>query len=170
MTDSSERFARFAPISAVFVALACGGPSFDGAVYRNDELAFRVGPVPQTWRQIEVSEALVAFRDDDKNATVAVNGRCGKDGDDVPLQALTHHLFLHFTDRQIVSQEVTPMDGRDALRTELVAELDGVPKRYTVYVMKKDGCVYDFLHIADTTAPAETRAEFERFVRGFGTL
>ena len=60
MTDSSERFARFAPISAVFVALACGGPSFDGAVYRNDELAFRVGPVPQTWRQIEVSEALVA--------------------------------------------------------------------------------------------------------------
>jgi hypothetical protein len=69
-----------------------------------------------------------------------------------------------------MSQEVLQMDGRDALRTEIRAELDGVPKHYTVYVLKKDGCVYDFLHIADSGAPAESRAEFERFVRGFGTL
>lgn len=153
-----------------FALVSCGGPQFDGRVYRGEDMSFRLGRVPDAWRPIEVSEALIAYRDDAHGATIAVNGRCGKDGDDVPLQALTHHLFLHFTDRQIVSQEVLPMDGRDALRTELLAELDGVPKHFTVYVLKKDGCVYDFLHIADTGAPAEGRTEFERFVRGFATL
>ena len=152
-----------------FLLAACAGPNFDGRVYRNEELAFRVGPVPPGWRPIEVSEALLAFRDDTHGATIAINGRCGKDGDDVPLQALTHHLFLHFTDRDVVSQEVLPMDGRDAMRTEIVAELDGVPKRFTVYVLKKDGCVYDFMHIAEAGASTEGRVEFERFVRGFST-
>ncbi len=164
-------FSRFLLVAPALVAAAsCGGPSFNGSVYRGEDLSFRIGPVPASWRQIEVEETLLAFRDDDRGATIALNGRCGKDGDDVPLQALTHHLFLHFTDRQVESQEVVPMDGRDALRTEMVAELDGVPKRYTVFVLKKDGCVYDFLHIADTGAPAGSRADFERFVRGFGTL
>ena len=72
--------------------------------------------------------------------------------------------------RQILEQEVVPMNGRKALRTELVAELDGVPKHFTVYVLKKDGCVYDFLHIADRSAPGRSRDSFERFVQGFATL
>src|SRR5688572_904235 len=97
------------------IAAGCGGTQFSDGVYRDDELAFRIGPVPARWRQIEAEPARIAFRDDGNNATIALGGRCGKDGDDVPLQALTHHLFLHFTDRQVLSQEVRPLDGRDAL-------------------------------------------------------
>jgi hypothetical protein len=89
------------------------------------------------------------------------------DGDDVPLEALTHHLFLHFTQRSLVKQERVELDGRAALRTELNAELDGVALRYLVYVIKKDGCVYDFIHVSPN---GRGRAEFERFVQGFGTL
>jgi hypothetical protein len=149
---------------------SCAGSSFDGRVYRNDEHAFRVGPLPRNWRPIESDTALLAFRDDTHGATIALSGRCGKDGDDVPLQALTHHLFLHFTDRQVLSQDIVPLDGRDALRTEIIAELDGVPKHFDVYVLKKDGCVYDFLNISASSSPPSERAEFERFVRGFATL
>ena len=148
----------------------CGGPQLEGQVYEGDDLHFRVGPVPESWRRIEAGQAELAFRDDQAGVTVAVNGRCGKDGDDVPLQALTHHLFLHFTDRQIVSQKVLDLDGREALRTEIVAELDGVAKHYTVYVLKKDGCVYDFMHIAAISAPTESRQHFDRFVEGFQTM
>ena len=151
----------------VVLAAACSGPSFDGQVYRQGDLAFRVGPVPSSWRSIEATGALLAFRDDEAAATVALNGRCGLDGDDVPLEALTHHLFLQFTDRELVSQTRVDLDGRAALRTELIAELDGVKKRYVVYVLKKDGCVYDFLYVSPNAD--ETRT-FEQFVRGFGTL
>ena len=63
-----------------------------------------------------------------------------------------------------------PLDGRDALRTELIAELDGVPKHYIVYVMKKDGCVYDLMWIAALPTNDGARVEFERFVQGFAAL
>ncbi|HMJ16471.1 MAG TPA: hypothetical protein VK524_33890 [Polyangiaceae bacterium] len=154
----------------LWLPLSCASTSFDGQIYRSDELAFRVGPRPADWRPIDSDSALLAFRDDTHAATVAVNGRCGKDGDDVPLQALTHHLFLHFTDRRVLSQDVITLDGRDALRTEVVAELDGVPKRFSVYVIKKDGCVYDFVFIGDTQAADTGLGEFQRFVQGFATV
>jgi len=84
------------------VSTACAASTFDGHVYQNGPLRFRVGQIPSAWRAIDVEDALLAFRDDPMNATVAVNGRCGVDGDDVPLASLTQHLFLQFTDRQIV--------------------------------------------------------------------
>jgi hypothetical protein len=124
--------------------------------------------VPASWRPIEVEGALVAFRDESSAATVAVSGRCGLDGDDVPLSALTHHLFLQFTEREISSQKLTELDGREALRTELKAKLDGVPMHYLVYVLKKDGCVYDFMLIGASDSSGVSN--FERFVQGFATV
>lgn len=146
---------------------ACASGGFDGQVYRSDDLSFKVGPVPASWRSVAVDGTRLAFRDDAASATIQVNGRCGVDGDDVPLEALTHHLFLHFTGRSMVKQERVELDGRAALRSELTAELDGVPLQYLVYVLKKDGCVYDFVH---ASRGARGRSEFERFVQGFGTL
>jgi hypothetical protein len=151
------------------LGLGCASNGYDGRIYRNDQLAFRIGPVPEAWRPIEASDALLAFRDDAGRATIAVNARCGLDGDDVPLEALTKHLFLQFTERQVQNQDLVRMDGREALRTQIVAALDGVAKRYTVYVLKKDGCVYDFLHIADD-ASEPRNPSFERFVHSFSTL
>lgn len=155
----------------LFALVGCAsGGGLDGRVFRNDELAFRVGEVPSQWRSIDVDGALIAFRDDPGQATIAVNGRCGVDGDDVPLESLTHHLFIHFTDRVVREQQRFDLDGREALLTEISAELDGVRKRFAVVVMKKDGCVYDFLYIADTDAGAGSRASFDAFVRGFATI
>lgn len=151
------------------VLTACGGPAFDGRVYRSDDIAFRVGALPESWRGIEVDGALLAFRDDSAAATIALNGRCGVDGDDVPLMALTHHLFLHFTDRKVVEQRSIALDGREALRTEIIAELDGVPRRFIVYVLKKDACVYDFVWIGVENPPARASTRFDRFVQGFST-
>jgi hypothetical protein len=151
------------------LSVACASNAYDGRIYRNDDLAFRIGPVPESWRPIEASDALLAFRDDEGRATIAVNARCGLDGDDVPLAALTQHLFLQFTERQVENQDLVRMDGREAMRTQIVAALDGVAKRYTVYVLKKDGCVYDFLHIADDASDTREKS-FERFVRSFSTV
>ncbi|MEP7050080.1 MAG: hypothetical protein ABJB12_06995 [Pseudomonadota bacterium] len=148
---------------------SCASSTFDGRVYHDGSMRFRVGPIPSTWRGITVDDALLAFREDSANATVALNGRCGVDGDDVPLVSLTQHLFLQFTNRELVAQQALTLDGREALRTEMNAALDGVTKHYLVYVLKKDGCVYDFMYIA-AAGGASSNAEFERFVQGFSTL
>jgi hypothetical protein len=151
------------------VLAGCASSGFDGHVYHDDDVRFRVGPVPSAWRKLDVEDSRLAFRDDSANATVAVNGRCGLDGDDVPLTSLTQHLFLQFTEREQISQTKVSLDGREALRTELSAALDGVKKNYLVYVLKKNGCVYDFMYITADSAPG-SRADFERFVQGFAAL
>jgi hypothetical protein len=150
-------------------SMACASSGFDGRIYHNGDLRFRVGQIPSTWRTIGVDDALLAFRDDPANATVALNGRCHVDGDDVPLASLTQHLFLQFTDRDLGTQKPLSLDGREALRTEITAALDGVKKHYVVYVLKKNSCVYDFMYIADT-ADNGALAAFDGFVQGFATL
>ncbi|MFW5741533.1 MAG: hypothetical protein ACOC1F_14360 [Myxococcota bacterium] len=151
-------------------ATGCAGQQFTGTVYESDDLHFRVDPPPESWRRIDVSDALFAYRDDVARATIAVNARCGKDAADVPLESLTQHLFIYFTDRNIKQQRRLPMDGREAMRTEIVAELDGVPKAFVVYVLKKDRCVYDFLYISDPDTIDVDARRFDRYVASFRTL
>ena len=110
--------------------MGCGGPRFDGSVYRGDGFAFRVPPLAPGWERVEQTHAALTFRDRANRASILVNGRCGLDGDDVPLGALTNHLFLQFTERDIETQEVVPFDGREAMHTRMSAKLDGVPLRY----------------------------------------
>ena len=164
-----RQFGTFEATLAALILSACASSGFDGRVYQDDELRFRVGPVPSAWRRLDVEDARLAFRDDSANATVAVNARCGLDADDVPLASLTQHLFLQFTDRAQTSQAKVSLDGREALRTEISAALDGVKKQYLVYVLKKNGCVYDFMYIA-ADSQSGSRADFERFVQGFAAL
>ncbi len=154
-------------LGVTFLATACAGSRYDGRVYDDGTLRFHTGPVPSDWHQVDADGTLLAFRDDGAPATIALNGRCGVDGDDVPLASLTQHLFLQFTERELKSQEELTLDGRAAMRTELLGKLDGVPKHFLVYVLKKDGCVYDFWRIADVRAG--DAAPFESFVRGFAT-
>lgn len=135
-------------------------------------MAFRVGPLPADVRRVDASDARLAFRDDRVGATWAVSARCGLDGDDVPLQALLHHLFLQFTDRRQIREESFTLDGRAALEVELEATIDGVPRRFLVAVLKKDGCVYDFVHVdpgGKSPGVQESRDAFRAFVRGFRT-
>jgi hypothetical protein len=146
---------------------ACSASNFDGQVFRKGDVAFRLERLPPTWRHIEISDTALAFRDDENAATVAINGRCGKDAEDVPLASLTQHLFLQFTERHLEDQELLPLDGREALRTEMVAKLDGVEKYFHVVVLKKDGCVYDFMQIANRH---QDKGDFLDFVRGFTSL
>lgn len=154
-------------LPVALLVTACGGPHFNGTVYDDGALRFHTGPVPAGWHSIEADGTLLAFRDDATPATVAVNGRCGIDGDDVPLASLTQHLFLQFTERELKSQQEVILDGRAALRTELIGKLDGVPKQFLVYVLKKDGCVYDFWRISEPSAGDPS--VFEGFVKGFST-
>jgi hypothetical protein len=158
-----------AALACALLVVGCASSGFDGHVYHDEDMRFRVGPIPSAWRPIEVEGARLAFRDDSGNSTVAVNARCKVDGDDVPLASLTQHLFLEFTERTQTSQSTVSLDGREALRTEVTAALDGVKKQYLVYVLKKDSCVYDFMYIAAVPDPRAS-AEFERFVQGFATV
>jgi hypothetical protein len=167
------------------LAIGCGSatPRLEAGVYREGAIAFRVGDVPSSWRAVRVEGATLAYRDEAHRASILLDGRCYRKDDDVPLLALTDHLVMGTTEREFTSQETLPFDGRDAMHSRLRAKLDGVPMDYDIFVLKKDGCVYDFVYVAEpgpsareasdaSAAPAtdDGTSAFERFTGTFHTL
>jgi len=159
---------------ALNMLTACGGSkgkgSFDGTIYRHGPIAFQIPPQPAEWKRVEVDDAALAFRDESRGASILVNARCLSADDRTPLVALTNHLLIGATERVYLSQDAEPFDGREALHTKIKAKWDGVPMMMDVFVLSKDGCVYDFVYLARPEAFEEGAASFERFVRGFRTL
>lgn len=154
--------ARAAALGA-FALASCATFGLDGNVYHGDGYSFQLPAAPRGWEPIDVSEAALAYRDEQSAGTILVNGRCDKDGDDVPLSSLTQHLFMRFTEREVAKEETVAFDGREALHTVITAKLDGVPKSFSAWVMKKDGCVYDLVYVADPGRFAAGAARFDAF-------
>ena len=150
----------------------CGSSraSFDGTVYKSGLVAFQVPAVPGGWRKIDVTDAALAFRDDAHDASVLVNGRCAEKDGDAPLLALTNQLVMGTTERSVTVEETIPFDAREARHTRMNAKLDGVLQAFDIFVLKKDGCVYDFVYVGDPERAEAGVADFERFVRGFHTM
>jgi hypothetical protein len=167
-------FARpLAPgLGLVALVVGCGAslPGVEAGVYRDSQVAFRVGEVPAGWAPVHVERANVAYRDEAHRASVLVDGRCQRKDDDVPLLALTDHLIAGTTERTFASQDTIPFDGREALHSRLTAKLDGVPMDYDLYVFKKDDCVFDLVYVGEPAVMDGGVAGFERFVAGFHTL
>ncbi len=169
----ASRLAGIAGIAGLFALVACAGTarkSFDGGVYRDGPVAFQVPPVPAGWRVVQVTDASLAYRDEQHGASILVNARCHRPDEGTPLLALTNHLLMGSTTRDVVSQETEPFDGREALHTKLRASWDGVPMAFDIYVMKKDGCIYDFVYMGDPAGYDPGARDFEAFVGGFRTL
>jgi hypothetical protein len=163
--------ARAAAVSWLAVTLSsCSHTGLEGGVYRGDGFAFRLQPPDGGWTRVDHSQAALAYRNEGRRASILINARCGVDGDDVPLVALTNHLFIDFTDRNVAAQEVVPFDGREAMHTTMSAKLDGVPMSYDVWVFKKNGCVYDLLLVAPGATFAESRPAFRSMVESFATV
>jgi hypothetical protein len=154
---------------------ASAPPRLESGVFRAGPLAFQVGDVPPSWRPVQVEGATLAYRDEPHLASILLDGRCYRKDDDVPLLALTDHLVMGTTAREISAQETVPFDGREAMHSRLRAKLDGVLLDYDIFVLKKDGCVYDFVYVADPRKGndqdrSDGMTAFERFAGTFRTL
>ncbi len=145
--------------------------SFDGNVFREGtQIAFHVPATPPTWRAVSVSHASLSFHDDVASASILVNAQCRRADEDTPLGSLTHHLLIGTTEREQTSQAVEPFDGREVMHTKVLAKLDGVPLAFDIFVLKKDGCIYDFVYVSPREYADAGGPPFEAWVRGFRTL
>lgn len=160
---------RAAFLALALLAAGCGKEAWDGRVYHAGRASFRTGPIPAQWERVTLEGAMLSFHDKATGGSVNVYGRCGKDGDDVPLTALTNHLLIGFTERDFKEQKVVPLDGREAMHSVVHGKLDGVPIALAIYVLKKDGCVYDLVWVAPPDRFDGGLNEFDAFVAGFQT-
>jgi hypothetical protein len=150
-------------------ASACGSSgTFRDGTYQDDIVRYRIGSPQKGWERVEVDDNDVAYHHREFG-TISANSTC-TDIEDVPEQALLNHLFFGTRERVVRKEETVTIDGRGALHVIADIELDGVPITLEVYMLKKDGCVYDLSYISGRDRHAKGRGSFVQLVRGFRVL
>lgn len=156
----------------VLICAACGGSAtYSDGTFVDRQTSFHIDPPGAGWRRLSVeSQNDLAFEHEGTATLMQVNAVCDS-ALDIPLVALTNHLLVGFTERsELEPQAVVQMDGREALRTHVLAKLDGVPRELLLTVLKKDGCVYDFALLGPPGAPfASARPAYDAMLAGFRT-
>jgi hypothetical protein len=151
---------------ALFCASACSGHHYRDGIVKKGDLEYRFAPLGPGWKYLSLSENDAAFYSPGTGHSIAVNATC-RGHEDAPLEVLTQHLLMGFTDRVKVEQDKEPMAQREALRSHYMAKLDGVPVELLLVVLKKDNCVYDFTYVSPPGRLAEKEPDFERVVQSF---
>ena len=131
------------------------------------DVCYRVGVLGGSWRLVHQEGASVGFFSDDVGGVIEANATCRDDADAAPLPVLTRQLLIGYTDRKIESQLQVPLDRREALRTHVAVKLDGVPMTLELYVLKRNGCIFDLSYAAPPAAFARGSGDFQHFVDGF---
>lgn len=130
-------------------------------------VCYRVGALGKDWQPIKTEKAAIGFFNPQLGAVIESNATCRADAEAAPLKALTRQLLIGYTDRQVRMSESISLDGRAALHTVVDARLDGVPMVLDMYVLKRDGCIFDLTLAAPPDRYDAARPELSRFVGGF---
>jgi hypothetical protein len=134
-----------------------------------DEVRYRIGPIGADWRRVDLADGPdVAWEIGHTGVLVHVYHACGRNMDS-PLPALVQQLLIGFTDREFVEEETIPFDGREARHVLVRAKLDGAPVLLELFVLKKDGCVFDLSCVGPPDRVMTARSAFRTFVEGFHT-
>ena len=156
-------------LSVLLGSVACGASqSFRDRVFDDGTVRYRVGALGERFERIEVGDNDLAWHDP-AYGTVSVNSTC-TEYEDVPARALMNQLLMGTTERAYQVEETVTVDGRAAQHVVADLELDGVPVRIDVYLLVKDGCVYDLMHVAARDRAQDAQPVFARFVSGFAVL
>lgn len=130
---------------------------------------FDVPRLPLPWKSPKSLLKQLVYENDSIQATIVVDALCGAKYDDAPLDRLARELFQRFQKPVIDSERAFTLDGRTARRVEGRGDVDGVPLRMAVVVMKKDFCLYDFSYFAPPETFSRGVRDFEEYLNGFRT-
>lgn len=163
-------------LSLLALGSACGGWRGHGDTYYrhwtragkvNHEATFKFGLPPREWRPAKEKGAQVLWVHKDTSAVIHLEAQCEMHGDS-SLESFTDHLRIDFREWKILEQEATSLAGRDAVRSVVLASIDGgTETQMELFVMKKNGCLFDFQYIAPPADFERGRAAFRQVVAGF---
>lgn len=177
MTDCRDILDRKIPsvvlVSLLCVLVSCGHTREDArwndhkSQLCSHQGCYRVGRLGPDWRFLRTERNSVLFFNESISGVMQGNATCRGDTEAATLQHLTEHMFIGYTERDTQLQALVPLAQREALHTVARAKLDGVPMVLDLYVLKRNGCVFDLSYSAPPELYERGRADFARFVHGF---
>lgn len=162
-------------LALLALSSACGGWRGHGDTYYkrweagpiDHEATYRFGAPGDGWRPLDQKGTQVAWFNEELDAAILLDSQCESHGDST-LEQFTDHLRIDFREWEVQSQVPLKMIGREALRTIVVASIDGgVQTKMELYVVKKNGCLFDLEYIAPPASFERGRPAFARVVAGF---
>lgn len=128
---------------------------------------YHLGSLDNSWQVVSPQAGEVGFFSSHVGGIITSGSACREDSESAPLSALTNRMLIGYTERVERSSELVDLDHREALHTILDVKLDGVPLTLDLFVMKRDGCIFDLSFAAPVARYPEGKADFDRFVHGF---
>jgi hypothetical protein len=167
----SGRVLALAVVAAIAAGCAAKLPPghWDAAARRvcAGRVCYVVGALDDSWQMVHQESAAAGWFNTRAGAIIASNASCHDDAEAAPLSALTRQLLVGYTERRILDERVVPFAQREALRTRVIAKLDGVPMELEILVLRRNGCVFDLSYAAPPGSFAVAAPDFARFVAGF---
>lgn len=160
----------------VVLALVAGCAGWRGDTYvahraplerARKEATYRFGLPGAGWRPVRnLKDVQVAWVHPEIGGAIEIHAQCDDQGDS-SLDQYTDHLRIDWTGWEVISQEETRLLDRAALHTEVIAELDGVVRQNELWVVKKNGCLFDLRYSATPALFDQGQAAFADVVAGF---
>lgn len=121
------------------------------------------------WQRVDPGGADFAWFNRALGATIYSDSNCGKRFEDRPLSDLATSLVTGIGTGPPTRDASFTLDGRDAWVGVVPGQLDGITVQLGVGVLKKDGCTYDVLYVADPMRFDVGYAAFEAVLRSLRT-
>ena len=130
-------------------------------------VCYRVGDLGADWQVVRTEAGAVGFYNQRLSGVIAAKATCRDDAEASPLESLRNQMLIGYTDRKILEEHKVSLVEREALRTRVDAKLDGVPISLQLYVLKRNGCIFDLTFAAPPPQFEGGTRDFARFVSGF---
>ena len=155
-------------LGAVIAFSGCAGRRIENGVYHSDK-GYRLTLPGPDWSVAADSKADLELRHQDGLAAMLANAECDDRAKSRSAGLLLGQLLIGLHDRATIEQNEVSLNGRQALHRVLDGRVaaDGAPTRIEAYVLKDQGCVYDFAYAAPPASFEAWRADFRRFVESF---
>ncbi len=155
-------------LGAVIAFTGCAGRRIENGVYHSDK-GYRLTLPGPDWSVAADSKADLELRHQDGLAAMLANAECDDRAKSRSAGLLLGQLLIGLHDRATIEQNEVSVNGQQALHRVLDGRVaaDGAPTRIEAYVLKDQGCVYDFAYAAPPASFEAWRADFRRFVESF---
>jgi hypothetical protein len=155
-------------LGAVIAFSGCAGRRIENGVYHSDK-GYRLTLPGPDWSVAADSKADLELRHQDGLAAMLANAECDDRAKSRSAGLLLGQLLIGLRDRATIEQNEVSVNGQQALHRVLDGRVDadGAPTRIEAYVLKDQGCVYDFAYAAPPASFEAWRADFRRFVESF---
>lgn len=144
--------------SCVSVSLA-GKPKLERA-----QVSFR--PPNSPFRSVNSASADQAWKNPKSGNSVAYFSSCN-DPADPSLELVRRELVSGIQNLQFRSSEIVTFNGREALRSLVSGQVDGVEAQMDILIFKKNQCTFGITYVGLSSRFAEDKPVFEDFLLGF---